>query len=189
MKDFLQSIAPFSDQEVDLILSFGKKKSVANKETLFQAGKPFSSLWFIEEGMIRAYRIIEGEDYTFFFFTRGEFATDYQSFLTNEESPLFFEALAETTYIEFSRPSIEDLYEQSVLFERVGRLMAEKAYLSATSRVKQFQATPLEIRYQQLLEKDPELFQQIPQYHIASYLGVKPQSLSRVRAKLTGKTY
>ncbi len=67
--------------------------------------------------------------------------------------------------------------------------MAEHAYLSATERLKQFQAGDLETRYKNLLSRDPELFQKIPQYHIASYLGVKPQSLSRLKAKLAGKSY
>ena len=153
------------------------------------ANRPFTWLWFIEEGVIRAFRVIDGEDYTFYFFTRQDFATDYQSYLTREDSPLFFEALTDTTYQEFSKETILGLYEQFPLFDRVGRIMAERAYLSATDRLKQFQAEPLETRYQKLLARDPDIFQQIPQYHIASYLGVKPQSLSRIRAKMTGKIY
>lgn len=189
MKNFLLSLASFTNEELNAILSVGKRKKANMGENLFSPGRPFTKLWFIEEGLIRAYRIIEGEDYTFFFFTRQEFAVDYQSYLTKQDSPLFFEALADSQYIEFSKKSIEDLYRIYHSFEHVGRLMAEKAYLSATERLKQFQAEPLELRYQKLLERDPKLFQKIPQYHIASYLGVKPQSLSRIRAKLTGKIY
>lgn len=59
--------------------------------------------------------------------------------------------------------------------------MAEDAYISATNRLKQFQADSLVVRYEKLLNKDPELFLQVPQYHIASYLGVNPQSLSRIK--------
>ena len=189
MKSFLQSIAAFSDEELNAILNAGLKRAAESKELLFKSESLFSRLWFIEQGMIRAYRIIDGEDFTFFFFTQSEFATDYQSYLTQEDSPLFFEALTDTRFTEFTKDAIEELYIKYPLFERVGRLMAEKAYLSATDRLKQFQTEALEIRYQKLLAKDSKLFQEIPQYHIASYLGVRPQSLSRLRAKLMGKIY
>lgn len=189
MKDFLLSLAPFTDEELSAILGVSRRKHASAGETMFSPGKPFVKLWFIEKGLIRAYRVIDGEDYTFFFFTKKDFAVDYQSYLMEENSPLFFEALANTQYLEFSKKSIEDLYRVYHSFEHIGRLMAEKAYLSATERVKQFQTETLELRYQKLLERDPRLFQQIPQYHIASYLGVRPQSLSRLRAKLTGKVY
>lgn len=189
MRYFLQQIGNFSDEEVAAIESAGIPKRAPAKATLFTASAPFLKLWFITEGMMRTYRIIEGEDYTFFFFTKNDFAVDYESFLTEEQSPLFFEALVDTTYLEFSKPTILALYDRFPRFEKVGRIMAERAYLSATERLKQFQAGDLETRYKNLLSRDPELFQKIPQYHIASYLGVKPQSLSRLKAKLAGKSY
>jgi len=189
MRYFLQQIGNFSDEEVAAIESAGIPKRAPAKATLFTASAPFLKLWFITEGMMRTYRIIEGEDYTFFFFTKNDFAVDYESFLTEEQSPLFFEALVDITYLEFSKPTILALYDRFPRFEKVGRIMAERAYLSATERLKQFQAGDLETRYKNLLSRDPELFQKIPQYHIASYLGVKPQSLSRLKAKLAGKSY
>ena len=189
MKDFLRKIAPFEEVELEAIMQLGTEKKAKVGEKMFLADRPFTRLWFIKSGMLRAYRIMEGQDYTFFFFTRQDFAVDYQSFLTEKESPLLFEALADTEYLEFSKQQILGLYDRFPRFERLGRIMAERAYLSATERLKQFQAESLETRYQRLLDKDPELFLQIPQYHIASYLGVKPQSLSRLRARLAGKNY
>ncbi|WKN46338.1 Crp/Fnr family transcriptional regulator [Tunicatimonas pelagia] len=165
------------------------RKSVEANSIFFSASEPFSKLLFLEKGLVRSYRVIDGKDITFYFFTAGEFAVDYESFLKESESSLFFEALVDCDYLEFSKSTIEALYDSFPAFERVGRIMAEQAYLSATSRVKELQAESLQDRYLKLLARNPELFQQIPQYHIASYLGVKPQSLSRVRAKLTGKIY
>ncbi|MGD1839458.1 MAG: Crp/Fnr family transcriptional regulator [Thermonemataceae bacterium] len=182
-------MADFTSEEIEAIVSTGTLKKVAAKTKVFQADKPFTKLWFLQEGLVRAYRIVNGQDFTFFFFTKQEFAVDYQSFLTEETSTLLFDTLADTTYWEFSKSAILKLYKNYPRFERVGRIMAEEAYLSATERLKEFQTASLEERYKKLLSKDPELFQQIPQYHIASYLGVKPQSLSRLRAKLTGKRY
>jgi len=186
---FIKDLIDISDEKASEIEEFGIKKSISANTILFNADAPFLKLFFIQHGLFRAYRIIDGKDFTFFFFTSGEFATDYESFLNESKSPLFFEALVDSDYIEFNKSTISRLYTIYPKFERVGKLMAEKAYLSATNRLKEFQTEPLEKRYLNLLTKNPKLFQQVPQYHIASYLGVNPQSLSRVRAKLQNKVY
>ncbi len=183
MKNFLKRLEYFDEKEIDTVIERSTLKLVPAKTQLFMAGQPFLKLWYIEKGMVRAYRIVEGKDFTFFFFPARNFASDYQSFLTEQESPLFFESLTEVQYREFSKSTIQYLYKSNPRYEHLGRIMAERAYLSATDRLKQFQTEPLEERYRKLLQQAPELFQQIPQYHIASYLGVSPQSLSRIRSK------
>ncbi len=188
-QQFLRNLTSISEEAITEIEASGIRKSVKASAIFFSASGPFSKLLFLEKGLVRSYRVIDGKDITFYFFTVGEFAVDYESFLKESGISLFFDALVVCDYLEFSKPTIEALYDLFPVFERVGRIMAEQAYLSATSRVKELQAESLQDRYLKLLARNPELFQQIPQYHIASYLGVKPQSLSRVRAKLTGKIY
>lgn len=189
LQRYLQSLTNISDQTVNAITESGVNHAVQANSIIFQPDKPFLKLLFLEKGLLRAYRIIDGKDVTFFFFAPGEFAVDYESFLTESKSQLFFESLVDVNYTAFTKSRIKALYDLYPAFERVGRLMAEKAYLSATMRLKEFQAEPLEERYLKLLNHNPALFQQVPQYHIASYLGVSPQSLSRVRAKLQNKNY
>ncbi len=184
MKVFLERFQHFKEEEIQYLLDNGKRKTAEEKEQLFLAEQVFSSLWFIEDGLVRAYRIIDGKDYTYFFFTANQFAVDYQSYLTGQPSPLFFETLAPTTYLEFSKTFIEEQYQRYPNFERLGRVMAEEAYLSAAYRLKEFQTDDLGTRYSNLIDRNPALFQKVPQHYIATYLGVKPQSLSRIRAKL-----
>ena len=188
-RQFLRSLISISDEAVNEIEKSGIRKSVEANSTIFRADRPFLKLLFLENGLFRAYRIVDGKDVTFFFFTSGEFAVDYESFLRESKSQLFLESLVASDYIEFSKSKINSLYNQYPEFERFGRIMAENAYLSATGRLKEFQTGSLEERYLQLLDRNPKLFQQVPQYHIASYLGVSPQSLSRVRARLQNKMY
>lgn len=189
MKDFLLKFRHFSDEEIQYFESLGTTKSVSAKTLVFSADKPFSKLLFIHSGIIRAYRLIDGQDYSYFFFTNNEFAVDFQSFLTGTPSPILFETLTETTYVEFSKQDILKLYDKYPTFERLGRIMAEQAYLSAADRLKQHQTDDLKTRYSKLIARNPELFQTVPQHYIASYLGVKPQSLSRIRAEIAGKHY
>jgi len=189
---FQEFLATFNHLQTNAIAEIeraGVKKTVKSGTDIFQSGSPFFKLLFLEEGLIRAYRIVDGKDITFFFFTAGEFAVDYESFLLETDSSLFFETLVDSRYVEFNKSTITSFYNLYPEFERVGRIMAEKAYLSSTKRLKEFQAESLEKRYVNLLQRSPKLFQQVPQYHIASYLGVSPQSLSRIRAKMQNKFY
>ncbi|MCU0432640.1 MAG: Crp/Fnr family transcriptional regulator [Bacteroidia bacterium] len=189
MRDFLARFGTFSEDEISAFAEIGKLQHAAAKTLIFQGDRTFNRLYFVDKGLIRAFRLLDGEDYTYFFFSPSDFAVDYQSFLTGQISNLFFETLTETTFIEFSKQDIYSLYERFPRFEKLGRLMAENAYLSAAERLKQHQTDDLKTRYLKLISRNPELFQHVAQHYIASYLGVKPQSLSRVRAQISGKKY
>ncbi|WP_177217295.1 Crp/Fnr family transcriptional regulator [Thermoflexibacter ruber] len=189
MRNFLSKFRQLSEEEITYFESLGITRKEKAKTLIFNADKPFSKLFFIHSGIIRAYRLIDGEDYSYYFFTNNEFAVDFQSFLTEADSPLYFETLTETEYTEFSKKDILSLYDKYPIFERLGRVMAEQAYLSAAERLKQHQTDDLKTRYLKLISRNPTLFQAIPQHYIASYLGVKPQSLSRIRAEIAGKLY
>jgi CRP-like cAMP-binding protein len=184
---FLKSLIPINDEALMEISQRANTRRVQAKTTLFRPGKPFNKLLFLGSGLLRAYRIIDGKDVTFFFFAPGEFAVDYESFLAESNSTLYFESVFDSEYVEFQKCDILEFYQKFHEFERIGRLMAENAYLSATRRLKDFQAEPLEERYVKLLKRNPELFQLVHQYHIASYLGVSPQSLSRITSALLKK--
>ena len=129
--------------------------------------------------------MIDGNDYSFFFYTDNEFAIDYESFLLGISTPLFFETLTECNVTEYKKDTLETLFERIPRLEKLGRIIAEQAYLNVHDRLMQFQTDDLETRYLKLIKRNPYLFQSVQLYHIASYLGVKPQSLSRIRAKIT----
>lgn len=184
-----KTVPRISQGEISRFAAYGREKAFRKGEIAFSAGVPFLKLLFVEQGMLRAYRIVKGKDVTFFFFFESDFAVDYESYLTEQPSPLYLETCTDCRLIEFEKNAVLSLYPTSISFQALGRIMAERAYLSATQRLKQFQTDSLEERYLALLEKNPELFQRIPQYHLASYLGVNPQSLSRLRAKFSNKFY
>ncbi len=178
-----------SDTEINLLMPLGKEVVVPANQLLFSGNKVFSEFWFIKQGLLRSYRIKEGNDFTYAFFLPGDFAVDFESYLKNVESDHFFESLSETVYLKFDKKKVEALYEHHPRIERIARTMAEKAYLTAVERLKEFQSDSLESRYLHLISQNVELFKAAPLQHIASFLGAKPQSLSRVRAKLANKIY
>lgn len=189
MKDFLESIGGLTAMQIEQFVSFGRKRILEPNTLVFQGNRPFLKLLFIEDGLMRAYRIIDGDDYSYFFFSNNDFAIDFQSFLTETPSPLLLETLSKTRYLEFKKSDVYRLYDRNPKFQKLGRLMAERAYLSAAERLKQYQTDSLKSRYLSLIAKNPKLFQEVPLRFIASYLGVKPQSLSRIRAEISGKHY
>lgn len=189
MKDFLATFGQFTDEEVNAFEALGIFRSTTAKTFLFDGDRPFKKLFFIQSGIVRAFRLIDGEDFTYFFFSTNDFAVDYQSYLTDTASTLYFETLTTTTYIEYNKKDIYELYDKYPKFLKIGKQMAEGAYLSAADRLKQHQTDDLKTRYLKLVSKNPALFQTVPQHYIASYLGVKPQSLSRIRAEISGKHY
>jgi CRP-like cAMP-binding protein len=178
-----------SESEINLLAPLGKEVIVPANQLLFGADKVFNEFWFVQQGILRAYRIIDGNDFTYAFFLPGDIAVDYESYLKGVESNHFVESLSETVYLKFDKKKVEALYEEHPRIERIARAMAEKAYLRAVGRLKEFQTDSLESRYLHLISQHVELFKTAPLQHIASFLGAKPQSLSRVRAKLANKIY
>lgn len=189
MRDLMLSIGNYSEEEIKAVEQASYKKSVPSKTVFFEGNEIFNKLYFVKSGAVRCYRVINGDDFTYFFFFENEFVVDFQSFLTDTQSPLYFETLMDSEFIILNKSEIYRLYERYPRFEKLGRLMAEKAYLSAANRLKQHQTDSLKARYLNLLAKNKNLIQSVPQHYIASYLGVKPQSLSRIKAEIAGKHY
>jgi CRP-like cAMP-binding protein len=187
MRDFIKNNLNLSSEELETFLLCIHENKIAAKTIFFNEGELFNKLLFIQSGIIRSFRLIDGEDYSFYFYTNNEFVVDLESFLTDTTSQLNFEALTDCTFTEIKKPALLSLYKKIPGLEKLGRIIAEQAYLNVHERLKQFQTDDLETRYLKLISRNPDLFQTVSQYHIASYLGVKPQSLSRIRAKLANR--
>lgn len=158
-------------------------KTIPKHTIIAKPGKTIRKLLFVNNGLLRAYRLIDGQEYTHYFFLENWFATDYQSFLTTQPSELYIESLTSVNYYEFDKESLQKLYDQNHELERLGRIMAEQAYLKMVERLINFQTQSLKERYLTLINQNPELFQKAPQRMIASYLGVAEQSLSRIKTE------
>lgn len=160
------------------LLSF---KTFKKKENLLNPGKLSSNAFFILKGCIRYFNIIDAEEYTGQFFIEGNWYTDYASFLFQTPTEQTIQCIEETKVAILSRNSLYHLYDKIPKFERFGRLMAETAYLGLRKRTEShIQLSALE-RYKELVNERPEIVRRVPQKHIANYLGIKPQSLSRIR--------
>jgi CRP-like cAMP-binding protein len=142
--------------------------------------------YFLVRGIVKISVIREdGEERILEFFFPGNFFSAYTSFLTQKPSKVEIEALTccDVEVIEYA--DIQDAYTHSILANKLGRLVAEQYYISKTKREKDFLTKSATERYLELVDKRPELVKQIPVHAIAKYLGIKPESLSRIRKEIS----
>ena len=184
MKDFLKQHIELSGQEYESFVAVAKKRIFKRGQVFFEPENVFDKMFFIIKGFCRSYRLVEGDDVTYAFFGKEEFCVDFYSYLTGSESDFFYEALTETTVYEFTKSDFDKFYQTIPQMNKLGRLMAEKAYQLVAERLRENQVDDLETRYLNLLKRNPTLFQSIQQKHIATYLGVKPESLSRIKSQI-----
>lgn len=157
------------------------RESYPKKADLLSEGQRCDFLAFIEKGAFRFYYLHDGmEKVTAFFFT-GDFVSNYRSFLTGQPSDHYIESIQESVIYKIHKKDLSALYDQHRNLERLGRLMAEYLYLAVTKRLDSLLYSTPEERYKELLKRNSKLLQEVPQYMLASYLGVQPETLSRIR--------
>ncbi|MGB3588179.1 MAG: cyclic nucleotide-binding domain-containing protein [Tunicatimonas sp.] len=159
-------------------------KSLKKKEVLLQEGAVCHDAFFIYQGCLRYYFNVEGEDKTGQFFFEGAWYTDFESYITGQPSSENIQALETSELLLLSRKSLLQLFSEIPKLERFGRLIAENAFLGVKARNNSFLNQTPEERYQALLKERPKVVHRIPQHYIASYLGIKPESLSRIRKRM-----
>lgn len=183
MKDIISSHLSLSEDQYQALISIAKVKKIDKQTRLIRSGEYTNKIYFLDKGALRAYRNVDGMDYTHFFFVERWFVTDFTGFLTKRKCDLNIEALTDSVCFEFLKEDIEKLNQVVPKLEKLWKIVAEKAYLFTAKRLEDMQTKDLHQRYQELLAQHPKLFLSFPQKHIASYLGVAEQSLSRIKKK------
>lgn len=160
------------------------QKRYKKGEHLLAEGEICRHIIFIETGLVRYYINKDGEERTNYFNKEGEFVCDYPSFLPRVPSVVNIQALEDSTVWTISAEGIQQFYKEVQYGERFGRLAIEYVFVSVVAQIGSIYTDTPELRYQKFLLNYPTIVQRIPQYYIASYVGVKPQSLSRIRKRL-----
>ena len=143
--------------------------------------------YFVLQGCVRQYFLVNGEEKTNNFFTEEQWVISMQSMSSNSPSKHFLECVAECTLVVGNREKEEQLYAKFPKLETVSRKVMEKVFAEQQELSGSYFTDTPEERYLKLMQTRPELFQRVPQYMIASYVGVKPESLSRIRKRLVQK--
>ncbi|MBF6644050.1 Crp/Fnr family transcriptional regulator [Chryseobacterium indologenes] len=162
-----------------------KDTELLKSDFFIRQGEKCKYLGFIKKGTIRCFYINDhGREINFGFYFENEFFTDYESILCDTVSNMNIQALENCEILLLSKDHLQSLYEKEAYWQKFGRIMSEKIYLDAKKRIDDLLCLSPENRYVHLVRKQPLLFQKIAQKHIASYLGVTEQSLSRIRGRI-----
>lgn len=158
-------------------------ETVYKKSDFFlKEGEECQYLGFLKTGFMRTFYINEaGEDVNFNFHFDNYFFTDYESILCHTRSKMNIKAVKDSEVLLLHKNDLQNLYKKDAYWQEFGRKMTEVIYLNAKKRIEELLYYSPEKRYNKLLKENPKIFQLVAQKHIASYLGVKPQSLSRIR--------
>ena len=189
-KKLIEHFITINDEEWLEAKGIFKKTSVKKGVVVHQAGEVFSNIWFIKSGLARSYFIdINGKEYTWQLYFRGKskhglnhFMDDSVSFYENTGSLLSFEILEESTFYVASLEDLDKFISKDKKWEYLTRLWLHDTYYSATyKRVISLMSENVAQRYERLLEEYPSIFDRVKSYHIASYLGIAPQTLSKLK--------
>lgn len=186
--DYFQQLYPLSDESWHRILPLFKEQSLKKGNHFIQEGQIAREIGFLTNGIIRAYyRNAEGNQYNKHFFTSPCFIGGYASLITGQPNQINQQALTDCMVLTANFGQFKALYSDHPDLESAARILAERFFVQKEQREIEIVLLDAEKRYQIFLREYPGLENRIPQYHIASYLGVTPTQLSRIRRKLAGR--
>ena len=172
--------------EIETILKYFEPKKLNKGEYFIEAGQVCRNVGFIESGLVLYYEIDNsGQAVTCDFAKETDWITQYESFINQSPSVITIEALEPTELQVISSENLYQLFAKVPSFEQHTRKIIEKMFISSLARNNDMQVLKAEKRYAKFVEENPSLIQRVPQYHIASFLGIAPQSLSRIRNNFT----
>lgn len=175
-----------SENELDFILSLFKPLTLKKGDYFLKAGQRCNKVAFVESGMLRiCYPNEKGEETTCYFSLPGDFITSFASFTNNTPSTENIEAIMATECLVIIKQDLENLYRKVPASQELGRKAAENVAIFMEKRLGLFLNNSADERYQYLLTHNPLFIQTIPLQYLASFLGITPQHLSRLRKKFS----
>ena len=175
---------PLNEHETRLLLNAVEKKVYLKNELIFTEGKISDEIYFVTKGCVRLFYNVDGNDRTAFFYTEGQFICAGESYTYNIPAIENYQAIEETELFIFRKSNIEPLLKEVPKFEIIARIATENELITCQKVIASFVTKSAEERYVDLLNTHGELFQRVPQQYIASFLGVSPETLSRIKARV-----
>lgn len=182
--DYFSRITPLTPEEQAGIAESMQTRTYKKGEFLLKEGQTSVSTYFILEGCVREYILSDGYEKTTNFFTEEQWAISLNSFTPQNTSNHNWVCVENTTVVVGDEKKAQDIFKKFPRFETISRTIMEAAFAEYRDALTSYHTDSPEQRYLKLLESRPGLFQRVPQYQLASYIGVKPESLSRIRKRL-----
>lgn len=181
--EYIKRYVNISQEETDLLDSYLRPKTLRKKEFLLTEGQTCNARYFIVTGCIRLYYIDnKGNEQIVHFGIENWWITDYESLINNTPSRLYIQATENTELLELPQPDFDDLCIKLPQIERLFRLIMEKTCIASQKRLEYMFSQSGEEMFKHFVTTNPEFTQRVPQYMIASYLGMTPEFVSKIKA-------
>lgn len=184
MDDIITHIFPISEEAQSKLMDLMEKKHFEKGTLLMKADRLEKYIYLVEKGIVRAYSDHEEGEITFWFGEEGSTVLSMRSYVENKKSYENIELLEASVLYEISVKRLQLLFEQDIEVANWGRKLAERELLKLETRVISRELLSAKERYEELMRSQPSLIQRVSLKYIASYLGITPVSLSRIRKEI-----
>ena len=180
----IKSFVPLSSEAEEYLISIATEKTIPKGSVILRQGQRVNDIFFVKNGCLRSYRIDKnGKEHTLHFAIKNNWISDYIAFHGNEIATLTIECLQESEVIQFPSKKLNSMLGMFPELEPFQRRNLERLFVRLEKRIlNQLQLSAAE-RYELFLEEYPEVEKHARNYHVASYLGVTQESLSRIRVE------
>lgn len=184
----LREIAGLSDEEIDLYMSFLVKKTIKKKDHFLRAGDVSTGVAYVNKGCLRRYILDNHSKETILNFALEDYwIGDLESLLSQKPTIYYVQALEDSELLILSRKNLFRANEEIPKFKKFHDDKVQRNHYYALKRLTIAKSATPEEKYLALMKEQPQLFQRIPLHYIASYLGIEPESLSRLRKRIVIK--
>ncbi|MFN5371763.1 MAG: Crp/Fnr family transcriptional regulator [Bacteroidia bacterium] len=194
LTSFLNSVKSLCPKVTNAELAYLERgltvKQLKAKHFFIHANTIQKEIGFVYSGLLRAFYIDHnGDEISVNFFRENRYATHYSAFITQRPSKYYFQCIEPTVIVTVSYKHIQEGYNQFPILERYGRLVAEEVLKMQQKRIESFLFDNAETRYLEFIQENPDLFNRVSLSHLASFLGIERQSLTRIRKKLMNRSF
>ncbi len=184
-KDLIRKLTEISDEEFEAAKPFFKETVLKKGDFFIREGKVCQHLAYVNKGILRTFYLDEkGEEITYCFCTDNHLETSFKSFILQQPSALSIHALEDSELLVIEYDDLQQLYSNSKVWEKIGRLFSEKEYLKMEEQASARTKETAREKYLRLLEEHPLIIRKSPLTYISSYLGMTTRHLSRLRKEL-----
>ncbi len=180
----LEGALELNEEEAKAVTECIPIKTFEKGHVLLREGQVSNESYFNIQGLVRKYYLVDGEEKTTEFYIEKDAISSLQSYNLKIPSNHYLECIEDCRLAILSRDKEQELFERVPAFESICRVSVEEELGAYQDKLAQFMISSPEKRYLDLMENRPDLLQRVPQYHLASYLGIKPESLSRIRKRI-----
>jgi CRP-like cAMP-binding protein len=185
--DFISKYVSLTEEEKNAILELNLFRTVKKGTILLEEGQKSKESYFVLKGCIRAYYVLDSEEKTTAFYTEMDALTPH-CVISKTPSQYYISCIEDTILLVSNTDMEVEINSKFPKFETLCKILAEELLAKERIDFDAFKTSSPEQRYLNLLEKRPDLIQRVPQHQLASFLGIKPQSLSRLRARVLEKS-